>query len=56
MHFQNRYLDSGGEVHWIEWTSVPFPDEDLIYAVARDVTERKAARAGAGAALAAATR
>ena len=41
MHFQNRYLDKDGEVHWIEWTSVGVPDEERIYAVARDVTERK---------------
>ena len=42
IQFQNRYLDSEGEVHWIEWASVPIRDEDLIYGVARDVTERKA--------------
>ena len=42
VHFQNRYLDSHGEVHWLEWASVPVPDEDLTYGVARDVTERKA--------------
>jgi diguanylate cyclase (GGDEF)-like protein/PAS domain S-box-containing protein len=42
VHFQNRYLDSDGEVHWLEWASVPLPDENLIYGVARDVTERKA--------------
>jgi diguanylate cyclase (GGDEF)-like protein/PAS domain S-box-containing protein len=41
VQFQNRYLDKGGEVHWIEWTSVGVPDEDLIYAVARDITDRK---------------
>jgi diguanylate cyclase (GGDEF)-like protein/PAS domain S-box-containing protein len=41
VQFQNRYLDKGGEVHWLEWTSVGVPDEDLIYAVARDITDRK---------------
>jgi diguanylate cyclase (GGDEF)-like protein/PAS domain S-box-containing protein len=41
VHFQNRYLDKDGGVHWIEWTSVGVPDEERIYAVARDVTERK---------------
>jgi diguanylate cyclase (GGDEF)-like protein/PAS domain S-box-containing protein len=41
VHFQNRYLDKEGGVHWIEWTSVGVPDEKRIYAVARDVTERK---------------
>ena len=41
VHFQNRYLDKEGGVHWIEWTSVGVPEEERIYAVARDVTERK---------------
>jgi diguanylate cyclase (GGDEF)-like protein/PAS domain S-box-containing protein len=41
VHFQNRYIDKDGGVHWIEWTSVGVPDEERIYAVARDVTERK---------------
>lgn len=41
VHFQNRYLDKDGGVHWIEWTSVGVPSEERIYAVARDVTERK---------------
>jgi diguanylate cyclase (GGDEF)-like protein/PAS domain S-box-containing protein len=41
VHFENRYLDKDGGVHWIEWTSVGVPEEERIYAVARDVTERK---------------
>jgi diguanylate cyclase (GGDEF)-like protein/PAS domain S-box-containing protein len=41
VQFHNRYLDKGGEVHWLEWTSVGVPGEDLIYAVARDITDRK---------------
>jgi diguanylate cyclase (GGDEF)-like protein/PAS domain S-box-containing protein len=42
VQFQNRYFDSRGEVHWLEWSSVPLPDEQIIYGVARDVTDRKA--------------
>jgi diguanylate cyclase len=42
VQFQNRYLDSRGEIHWLEWASVPIPEENLIYGLARDVTERKA--------------
>jgi diguanylate cyclase len=41
VQFQNRYFDSKGEVHWLEWASVPLPDEQIIYGIARDVTERK---------------
>jgi diguanylate cyclase len=42
VQFQNRYFAKDGEVLWLEWTSIPLPDEGLIYGVARDVTERKA--------------
>jgi diguanylate cyclase len=42
VHFQNRYFDKRSEVHWLEWMSQPVPEEEKIYAVARDVTERKA--------------
>ena len=39
---RNRWLDRQGEAHWLDWTSTTFPDENVIYAVAREVTERKA--------------
>ena len=42
VQFQNRYFARDGEVHWMEWTSIPLADEGLIYGVARDITERKA--------------
>lgn len=42
VQFQNRYFAKDGEVHWMEWTSIPLRDEGLIYGVARDITERKA--------------
>jgi diguanylate cyclase (GGDEF)-like protein/PAS domain S-box-containing protein len=40
-HFQNRWFDKQGDVHWLEWSSAMFPAEGLIYAVARDVTDRR---------------
>lgn len=42
VQFRNRYLAKDGSVHWIEWTSQPVVEEETIYAVARDVSERKA--------------
>jgi diguanylate cyclase (GGDEF)-like protein/PAS domain S-box-containing protein len=42
VQFQNRYFAKDGTVHWMEWTSIPLQDEEVIYGVARDVTERKA--------------
>ena len=35
----NRYLHKDGSSRWFEWRSVPDPGRELIYAVARDVTE-----------------
>ncbi len=42
-NFQNRYLCADGSYRWLEWTSCPDFDSNLMYAVARDVTERKQA-------------
>jgi len=39
--FQNRYLARDGTYRWLAWRSAPVPDQGLIYAVARDITERK---------------
>ena len=39
--FENRCLARGGQYRWIAWTSVVVPDEALVYAIARDVTEKK---------------
>lgn len=39
LNFENRYLCKDGAYRWIEWRSIPIGN--LIYAVARDVTERK---------------
>ena len=39
--FENRYLTADGDWRWISWTATPFPDGDLVYCVARDVTARR---------------
>lgn len=41
MRFENRYRTRGGEYRWISWTSVTEPDEQLISAIARDITDKK---------------
>ena len=38
-----------GSYKWLEWTAAPFPKQGLIYAAARDVTDRCAAQDGAAA-------
>ncbi|MCC5878106.1 MAG: response regulator, partial [Candidatus Sumerlaeia bacterium] len=39
INFENRYRCSDGTYRWIEWRSIP--KGELIYAAARDITERK---------------
>ena len=43
VHFENRYLHRDGTLRWLLWTSVPFQELQVIYAAARDITDRKAA-------------
>jgi PAS domain S-box len=42
--FENRYLCKSGSYKWLAWSAVSSPDQSVIYAVARDVTERKSAQ------------
>ncbi|MBV9470247.1 MAG: PAS domain S-box protein, partial [Abitibacteriaceae bacterium] len=39
--FENRYRTKQGDWRWLEWKSAAVPEEGLIYAAARDVTQRK---------------
>ena len=41
LNFTNRYRHKDGSYRWIEWRSFPSPDSNLIFAAARDITERK---------------
>jgi PAS domain S-box-containing protein len=41
LNFENRYLTKGGEVIWLEWTSVYSPDKEIVFAIAKDITRRK---------------
>jgi two-component system, sensor histidine kinase and response regulator len=42
---ESRFRHKSGEYRWIEWSAVPVPESRATYAVARDVTEARAARA-----------
>jgi len=39
--FENRYRAKNGIYRWMLWNATPFPEQRLIYASARDITERK---------------
>jgi PAS domain S-box-containing protein len=43
MYFENRYFHKDGTVRWLLWASTSLPDQQMIYAAARDITAHKAA-------------
>ncbi|MGH9313445.1 MAG: response regulator [Vicinamibacterales bacterium] len=43
IYFENRYLCKDGTLRWLLWTATPFPERQVIYGTARDITERKEA-------------
>jgi PAS domain S-box-containing protein len=42
-NFEIRYCDQDGEIVWLSWDCIPFPDEQKIYGFGRDITHRKKA-------------
>ena len=41
LHFQNRYITKNGEIVWLTWTSIHEPSQNLIYAIAKNITHIK---------------
>ncbi|MEX2601201.1 MAG: PAS domain-containing sensor histidine kinase [Balneolaceae bacterium] len=40
-NFENRYITKQGDVVWLAWTSIPVEDDELIYAIAKNITHKK---------------
>jgi len=43
VNFENRYLTKTGKIIWLHWTSIYIPDREIVFAIAKDVTEKKQA-------------
>ena len=41
--YENRFLCRDGSFKWLSWNSHPYPEEEIMVAVARDITEYKKA-------------
>lgn len=50
--FENRYLTKGGETVWLSWTSMPIESEGVIFAIAKNITDKKRVEADRNALLA----
>ncbi len=40
-YFENRYITKSGKIKWLAWTCTPSLEEDLIFAVAKNITEKQ---------------
>ncbi len=50
-HYENRYQAKNGEIYWFSWTSIPNQEQQLIYAIAKNITHKKQAEADRNALL-----
>ena len=41
INFENRYVSKSGKLVWLHWTSIPMDNEQLVYAIAKDITHKK---------------
>lgn len=41
VNFQNRYITKSGKIVWLSWSSIPEEREDVVYAIAKNITHLK---------------
>jgi PAS domain S-box-containing protein len=41
LNFENRYIAKSGKIVWLTWTSMPIESEQLVFAIAKNITYRK---------------
>ncbi|MFC0515250.1 helix-turn-helix domain-containing protein [Mucilaginibacter angelicae] len=40
-NFENRYVTKSGEIVWLSWISMPVQSQQLVFAIARNITDKK---------------
>lgn len=40
-NFENRYVTKSGEIVWLAWTSQPIKNDQLVFAIAKNITHKK---------------
>ncbi|MBC8769375.1 PAS domain S-box protein [Arenibacter sp. BSSL-BM3] len=43
-HFENRYITKQGKIVWLSWSATSSPEQGIVYAVAKNITEEKKLR------------
>jgi PAS domain S-box-containing protein len=43
-NIENRYVTKDGEIVWLNWTATSLPEQGIVYAVAKNITEEKKLR------------
>ena len=41
LNFENRYVTKSGEIVWLAWTSIPVYNDEIVYAIAKNITHKK---------------
>lgn len=41
VNFQNRYVTRDGNIIWLHWTSIYLDDSEVVFAIAKDITQQK---------------
>lgn len=41
VNYENRYVTKSGDIIWLHWTSIPLEGENLVYAIAKNITHKK---------------
>jgi len=41
LNFENRYVTKDGEIVWLSWTSMPIDSEQVVFAIAKNITHKR---------------